>query len=127
MTIATWLAMAEDNRSAAKELLSSKRFRSSVNRAYYAVYCIVASVLEGCADFGYGGNNPTHEQLEPLILNNLRSLSKNDRYDLRKAVRRLRGARILADYVPAERVDETIALQAGRDVRQVFVILGVKQ
>ncbi len=124
--MATWADLAHDNRGAAKELRDGGRHRSSCNRAYYAAYCAVASVLEGQVDFGYGGNNPTHEQLEPLILNNLYSLSKNERYELRKSVRRLRTIRILADYVPAEAVDEAITLQAGRDVRQVFKILGIK-
>ena len=53
--------MAGDNAAAAKELLVSRRYRSCVNRAYYAAYCILAAALVGKVDFGYGGNNPTHE------------------------------------------------------------------
>lgn len=118
--------MAQDNRSAAKGLSLAGRYRSSINRAYYAAYCAVASVLEGQVDFGHDGNNPAHGQLEPLILN-MGSLTRSDRYTLQKAVRRLRGARILADYVPASVSDKSSALEAVRNLNRVFEILEINK
>ena len=125
--MATWSELAHDNRSAAKELLDSGRYRSSYNRAYYAAYCAVASVLEGQVDFGYAGNNPTHDQLEPLILNNMYSLSKNDRYAIRKVVRQLRSIRVSADYVPTDPIGKESAAECLRNVGRVFRILGVSE
>lgn len=124
--MATWGEMARDNRLAAKELSLAGRYRSSINRAYYAAYCAVASVLEGQVDFGHDGNNPAHGQLEPLILN-MGSLTRNGRYTLQKAVRRLRGFRVLADYVPASESGKTTATVGIQDINRVFAILGLDE
>ena len=99
-----------------ERFVGAGRYRSSISRAYYAVYCTAASVLEGCVDFAYDGNNPAHDQLDPLILN-MGKLSRSDRYDLSKTVRRLRAARVSSDYIPTDVIDKPTAMQAYRDVK----------
>ena len=124
--MATWREMSLGCRSSAKVLLSSDdeiHLRSSISRCYYAAYCAVAHILQGKVDFAYGGNNPTHEGLDTLIVNNLYQLPSWKRQFIRSMVRRLRTMRVAADYGVAESVDRIIALDALHFCNSVLEIL----
>lgn len=121
--MATWQEMSLDCRDAAKELILGGRYRSGINRAYYAVYCGVTAKLEGKVTFHYGGNNPSHESLQNLAENNLRLPEERQRWILRRAMRRLLAARVEADYVPTVTVDLATAIDALRDAESVLEIL----
>lgn len=83
------------------DLLIAQRFRSSISRAYYVAYCAATGALAGRVTFGYGGNNPTHNEPPNLVLSNLSGVPAGDRHQIRKSVRLLQIARAEADYVPA--------------------------
>ena len=126
--MATWRELSIDNREAAKDLLIDGRYRSSISRAYYAAYCAVSSVLEGVVDFTYGGNNPSHESLDNMIVNNLYDFSQRERFAIRKGVRKLRNMRVAADYVPTDPIVRETALEALRTMSSVLkIVLGEMQ
>ena len=121
--MADWREMGADNREAAKELLLSGRYRSCVSRCYYAAYCAVTAFLDDRVDFAYEGNNPTHEVLERLIMNNLYESSQQERYFLRKQIKQLRTARVYADYVTGDLTTESVARDAVRSASAVLRLL----
>jgi hypothetical protein len=75
-------------------------------------------------DFPRGWNNPAHDQLPELVLRNT-SLPRNTRYQINKALRRLRKARENADYRPGASVERPEALSAFHDAHLVAQALGV--
>jgi hypothetical protein len=90
----------EDSLSAAKKLLAEEHSRSSISRAYYAAYSVIAGKLtEKGVSFPRGWNNPAHEQL-PALLRNTLALPNSTRYSRLKVIRFLRDARGIADYKP---------------------------
>jgi uncharacterized protein (UPF0332 family) len=122
--MANWREMSLDNFEAAKELLASGRWRSSVSRSYYAAYCAITEDLDRRnVSFAHGWNNPGHEQLLLLIRHNL-ILPENSRRQLRRALHRLRIAREDADYRPTTLVDRHMALTCIRDAALVLDIMG---
>jgi Uncharacterized conserved protein related to C-terminal domain of eukaryotic chaperone, SACSIN len=124
--MATWQEMSIDCRDAAKDLLAANRYRSSISRSYYAAYCAVTGALEGVVDFAHAGNNPAHEVLANLILNNLYDTPERTRRDLRQAVSRLWKVRVEADYIPSAYIDRSIAVNAFRDANRVLLALEVE-
>lgn len=124
--VQTWRQMSLDSRAAAKELLVAERFRSSISRAYYAAYCAVTDALAGRITFGYGGNNPTHNELPNLIVSNLSGVSVGERHKVRKSVRVLQAMRAEADYVPAVSIGRQEARNALREADRVLRLLGVE-
>ncbi|MBM3240217.1 hypothetical protein FJZ31_28360 [Candidatus Poribacteria bacterium] len=63
-TMATWRELSLECLRVAKMLAGKGYWRSSVNRAYYAAYCVVTSELVARdVRFARGWNNPAHEQL----------------------------------------------------------------
>jgi uncharacterized protein (UPF0332 family) len=118
--------MSLDNRRAAKELILTERYRSSISRACYAAYCAVTDALADQVDFTYGGNNPSHESFSNLIVNNLYGMSVNDKHRLRRAVERLRASRVEADYAPLAYIDRDIAVNSLRDATFVQELLGIR-
>jgi uncharacterized protein (UPF0332 family) len=124
--LATWQEMGLENLKAAKELLVSGFYRSSLSRSYYAAYCAVTSELAGKYTFAHDGNNPAHTDLPNMILFNLTSLPVSRRWEIKKAFVRLRAARVEADYVPSAFIDRTIAVAALRDANLLLLALGVR-
>lgn len=121
----TWEELSRETYRAARLLLAHDRFRGAVNRSYYAAYAAVTSRLAARGvQFGYGGNNPTHEQLPQLILHNL-DVAVHQRRRLAAAIRRLRLGRVEADYVPAAFLDEHTARDLVRDAGSVLEILEI--
>src|SRR5947209_18806631 len=107
--------MSRDSFHAAKRLLEAGHLRSSVSRAYYAAYCAVTSDLAARgASFPYGWNNPSHDQLPELVLHNT-TWPRNMRYQVNRALRRLRDTRENADYRPVASLERGDAAAAIRD------------
>ena len=124
--MADWREMALDCLEAAKKLSDAQLYRRSVSSSYYAAYSAITAVLvKRGVTFAHGWNNPAHDQLPDLVVNNA-GLRGEKRYLLNKAIRRLRIERENADYRPAVFVDRRTALDSIHDVRLVFDILEIK-
>ena len=124
--MADWREMALACLEAAKKLSDARLYRRSVSSSYYAAYsAITATLVKRGVTFAHGWNNPAHEQMPDLILNNT-DLHRSKRYLLNKAIRRLRLERENADYRPKVMVDRRTALNSIHDVRLVFDILEMK-
>lgn len=127
--MATWTELSVDSFESAKTLLERKRMRSSVSRAYYAAYSAITFELARTrgVTFAHGRNNPSHEQLPALIRHNLnrRRFPDPARRDLNKALRRLRFARVEADYVPSAHCDASVARNCLRDALFVLERMGM--
>lgn len=118
--------MSLECRRAAKHLLQEGCLRRSVTGSYYAAYCAATSELVARGiPFAHGWNNPSHEQLPDLILNNT-TRPRNTRYQINRILRRLRVARENADYRPAATIDRVLALACVRDANAVLLALGVE-
>jgi uncharacterized protein (UPF0332 family) len=117
--MATWAELSADSFESAKTLLEDKQMRSSVSRAYYAAYSATTFELSRTSGvtFAHGRNNPSHEQLPALVRHNLNRhrFSNAARRDLNTALRRLRFARVEADYVPSACCDIYVARNRLRD------------
>jgi uncharacterized protein (UPF0332 family) len=124
--LATWEEMSLECLRAAKRLLDHGYLRRSVNSAYYAAYCAVTGELVARGvTFAHGWNNPAHEQVPDLVLNNT-TLARNTRYQINRVMRRLRAARENADYRPAATIDRLVAQACLRDASAVLFSLRVK-
>jgi uncharacterized protein (UPF0332 family) len=123
--LATWQELSVDSLRAARKLLTEEHIRSSISRAYYAAYCAVTSELvERGVQFARGWNNPAHDQLPDLVLHNS-ALPRNTRYEINKALRRLRRAREDADYRPGASLVRRDAVDYLRDASFVVQTLGI--
>jgi hypothetical protein len=122
----SWRDVGKENLQAARHLLFASCFRGSVNRSYYAAYSVLTDAFAGRLTFGYGGNNPSHQDIPNLILNNLTALPAYRRREINAACRRLWKARVDADYVPTSLIDRAVAVSALRDSTRIFALLGVK-
>jgi uncharacterized protein (UPF0332 family) len=117
--------MCQDSLRAARKLLHDGHLRSSVSRSYYAAYCAVtAEFVKRGIQFAHGWNNPAHDQLPELVLHNT-TLPRNARYQINKALRRLRKAREDADYRPGTTIERPDALRLFHDAHLVAQTLGV--
>jgi uncharacterized protein (UPF0332 family) len=124
--LATWIEMSRDSFQAAKTLLDAGYVRSSISRAYYAVYCAVTSDLASRGvRFPYGWNNPSHEQLPELVLHNT-TWPRSARYQINRALRRLRNAREDADYRPDVALEHRDAVEQLRAVSSVLRAMGIR-
>ncbi|MEM1213004.1 MAG: HEPN domain-containing protein [Planctomycetota bacterium] len=127
----TWAQLGRDNYAAAQLLLEAGQLRSSISRAYYAVYSVITHYFSSTrnVDFAYGGNNPSHAQMLALALNNLdtKTLSEAVRRDLRSQVRGMQRRRVIADYAPTHTVDKQDARDQVRSAKYVLRSLGVDQ
>jgi uncharacterized protein (UPF0332 family) len=118
--------MSRDSLQAAKSLLEEGYLRSSISRAYYAAYCAVtADMITLGVSFPYGWNNPAHDQLPDLVLHNT-PWPRNRRYEINKALRRLRRAREDADYRPGSTIEHRDAVDVLRDASFVLRTMGVR-
>jgi len=119
----TWEEMSVGRVRAAKALLDGGIYRDSVNRSYYAAYCAATSAVAGrTITFGFGRQNPSHEQLPRLILN-LGHISITKRRRIGALLRVLRNARVYADYRPRYAVNRSHALDSIRDASAVLQLL----
>jgi uncharacterized protein (UPF0332 family) len=117
--------MSRDSLRAAKLLLSEGILRSSISRSYYAAYCAVTGDLDARGlSFAHGWQNPAHDQLPELVLHNT-TWPRARRYQVNKALRRLRSAREDADYRPGAAIERRAAVDLVRDADFVAQTLGV--
>src|SRR5688500_15168993 len=111
--------MAVDALAAAKELMDTSRYRSSVNRSYYSAYCAITSLItERRVALARGWNNPPHEQLRRLVQGRS-DLSVSEPRRINRALRRLRLHRENADYRPLAQVDRQVALACIHDAGMI--------
>lgn len=123
--MASWQELSLECLRAAKLLLDEGCLRRSISSAYYAAYsAVTGDLVTRGVTFAHGWNNPAHEQLAELILNNT-TLPRHRRYVLNRIIRRLRAAREAADYRPAVLIDRTLAVACVRDATAVLFALGV--
>jgi uncharacterized protein (UPF0332 family) len=109
-------------------LREANLLRSSVSRAYYAAYCAAAGeVTKSGGTFQNQRPNPSHEALPNLLYHNLnkRKFSEPARREMKRAIMRLRGIRIVADYCPELTVSRSDVVGCLRDARRVIKGLGV--
>lgn len=120
-----WRRIAAENAEVARALTGVGQERSSVSRAYYAVYAFATSELRrsGLTEFGSRGN-PTHAQLPKLARHGLSGLGPHARREVSQALRRLRTRREVADYSPGLSVDRRSRLEAVRDLELVVRVFG---
>jgi hypothetical protein len=123
--VSTWLDLANDNRIAAQELLGAGRFRSSVSRSYYAVYCGLAHLLQGKVSYPFEWNNPPHARMGSYIVHNLDGLPILKRRRVRTLVSILRSARTAADYMPGWSCDKTAVREARMSSEAVLKEIGI--
>lgn len=124
----SWKRLAQESLIAAKALYEDNFYRACVNRTYYASYqaATAESVSHGDAgSFPTGWNNPSHEQLPGLILNN-GGLTLPQRRSIAHSLRFLRNAREDADYRPGHTVDQNVARDCLREAASVLRVLGVQ-
>ena len=127
--MASWEELYEWNVASVAQLRGKKPgfadqrfYRSAVSRAYYAAYAAVTRrLVEAGTTFSKGWNNPEHSELPRLIQQQLAGrYSSSQLKEMAAAIRRLRSARIDADYRPQRLVDRDLALQASRDAGAVI-------
>lgn len=121
--MAAWKEVSLDSLAAAKELLASGRWRSSVSRAYYAVYARICEELQGLATFPEGRSGPSHDDLPDMAFDYVRMLEMPDRNRLWRTIRHLYEHRIEADYGPGRTVNERLARECVMAADQVFKML----
>jgi uncharacterized protein (UPF0332 family) len=120
----TWKEISRENLIAAKSLALDSRWRSSVSRAYYAAYAMVASELEGLAQYPKGRFGPSHDLLPQLVMTYLTEIRIFERRKVSTAAHRLYIQRINADYKPMEIVAADEARSAIRD--SVLILRRIK-
>lgn len=104
--------MSLDSLEAAKKLLAAGRWRSSLSRAYYAVYARVTAELAGKASFAVGREGPSHDDLPDLLFDYLTRLSPRDRWSYPRTVAFMYQSRVSADYKPSQTIGEAEARHA---------------
>ncbi len=125
---AQWRAISRNSRKAAQHLLEAGCYRSSISRAYYAAYAAITSALirQGIT-LAHDGNNPSHISLPTLVLNNLTFLPLTARFDLNRALRRLYGMRVEADYNAAAIVTGAVVVETLRDMNRILALLAIEE
>jgi uncharacterized protein (UPF0332 family) len=124
--VATWNEMSRDSFQVAKRLLEAGHLRSSISRAYYAAYCAVTSDLTARGvSFAYGWNNPSHDQLPELVLHNT-TWPRTTRYQVSRALRRLRRAREDAEYRPEAVIERSAAVEHLHTASLVLRTIGTR-
>ena len=119
--------MSENNRKSAQQLLETEQIRSCISRSYYAAYCAVTDLLVSRnVQFPRGWNNPAHEQLPDLVLNNS-GLPRATRFEVNKVLRRLSRQREDADYRPHAVLVLRDAVKAVRDAQFILRTLEERQ
>ena len=117
----TWDDMAQESRTAAAELSTRERWRSSVSRAYYAIYAKATAMLNSAGvNMPAGRSNPSHRRLPVMIGNNLTAIDNPRRWRLADLVQQLYNLRIIADYEPNMAIEEDEARIALSLMSQAF-------
>jgi uncharacterized protein (UPF0332 family) len=119
--MATWADLARDNRLAANETFVRRHFRSSISRAYYAIYSAATDALvQQGITMPAGQANPKHARLPNLVGHNLTGMSHAVRWQLAGVIEKLYKLRLISDYMPQVSVDERDARMALGLMSQAF-------
>jgi uncharacterized protein (UPF0332 family) len=121
--MANWKTLADENYAAAHLLVRDGRWRSALNRAYYAVYARTAGLLTAARiAMPAGREGPHHSVLPDLVAKRLVRLGAK-RWSASSLVRGLYGLRVIADYRPSVTVEETDARAAVGMMMRAFQVL----
>jgi hypothetical protein len=120
----SWHELAQEARKAANGLVQQERYRSSISRAYYAVYSLVTHCLCQAPNVSFpqdreGPNHPgvtNQGGIRRLIDTSLPGRSVGDRKYISGLVGQLYTMRIYADYKPSVLVE-------ARDARIALAIM----
>lgn len=122
----TWPDIAIGNLRAAGDLIRLGQYRSSISRAYYAVFAAATHRLsEAKVNFPKGWAAPHHDQLPDLIKDHLRKLPQDACYRVPNLIRRLYFARLGADYHPERAFKNHDARAVLMDARTALKYLGI--
>ncbi len=119
-----WIDVGKNCRAAA-QLLKERHPRSSVSRAYYAAFSALNDRLLAHSRPPLQYETHLHQQIPDLIEAHLMRGNSRARRALRTTVVRLYKARLDADYKLSRTVDESVALNALRDAKSIFRVLGL--
>jgi uncharacterized protein (UPF0332 family) len=106
--------------------MGAGEFRSSVSRAYYAVYSRVTAALPAPFERPKGWEGPRHAHLESLISKHFIRLGEPQRKKLIRLVAWLYKMRILADYLPSVKVSKEQSLFAIGLMNKILAIIKEK-
>ena len=124
--MATWNELSSECLRAAKRLLDEEMLRRCVSSAYYSAYSAAAGdLVNQGVTFAHGWHNPAHDQVPDLVLNNT-TLPRNTRFQINKALRRLRMERENADYRPRIEINRRTAVNCVRDAVLISQLLEMK-
>jgi len=122
--LATWQDLASENRAAASILFEAKNYRSSINRAYFAVYARATHALSTLSiDMPQGREGPKHSKLRPMVEANLVAVQPDRCEALSRNIGELYYLRLRADYAPSDNVDEKDARAALGLMKKTFHML----
>lgn len=94
--------------------------RRSIHSSYYAAYSAITHILtKHGVQFAHGWKNPDHNHVPRLILGNT-TLPRSVRFEINKAIRRLRMWRENADYRPAVLIERRQVQDCIRDAMAVM-------
>ncbi|HEV8608267.1 MAG TPA: HEPN domain-containing protein [Tepidisphaeraceae bacterium] len=120
----TWDQIGRNTRKAA-QLLKDADLRSCVSRSYYAAFSVLNQRLLRHERPPRLYETHSHRHIPDLIEVHLLPRNAQARRSLRTTVVRLYNARLDADYRLSRTVDQAVALNALRDVKSIFQVLGV--
>lgn len=119
-----WLDIARENWAAARDLLSSQMWRSSISRAYYAVYAAAtAKLVDAGVDMPAGREGPSHARLPQLVVDHLGGIDRADRGRLFGLIQLLYNLRLIADYRPTSDVQDGEGRNAYSAMRDSFRLM----
>lgn len=122
-----WKSRAFSSLYSAKILYREECFRDTASRSYYSAYQAATSICVEHGDavnFPPEWNNPTHDQLPDLIMNN-GNLSREDRKKIVRLLKFLRKNREDADYRVGITVDKLISIECLHATMTVLRILEI--
>lgn len=121
--MANWKTVAADNYAAASELVTRRRWRSAVSRAYYAVFALVSESLKRKrVPMPKDWEGPSHAKLAALICGHLTQLG-DMRWRVFHRVKALYALRLDADYRPSLPTENGHARKAIALMADVFHLL----
>lgn len=122
----SWSKMSADAWTSATVLQKLKKHRASANRFYYSAFsAVTAECRKKKSIFTFGYEHPPHHEVGKEMKKLFTHMTKQDRDDLRDAVKRLYDARIDADYHANVQLGDTEIRNAMRDAQFVLNSLGV--
>jgi uncharacterized protein (UPF0332 family) len=121
-----WIEISLDSFHAAGVLFRTGRWRSCISRYYYAAFSAVSETLRKNGYLRAGYETPPHREVTRLIDQHLSSFYPKQRRAMKAAIRRMYGARLIADYRSLRTNDRDIAKNMQRDTIELYRMLGVE-